>query len=341
MSKVLTVSIAAYNVENYIQKALDSLLDPAINSRVEVLVCDDGGTDGTLAIAQKYADLYPGTVIPIHKENGGYGSVLNTNVARATGKYFKVLDGDDWFVKENFIEFVDLLDHIDADYVVSDMSSFYETGEVYREIHNLDYMAEGGYPFDRVEFRHLIGMHSSTFRTSLLKNLPKAFTEHCFYTDNELVQYTVPYLDTIYLWHHVIYIYRHGRAEASNSKDGIKRHYKEQQEVFWRVYEIYRALDERLISKQQFVRNRLVFEVANIYRFLSYFSPATANYREMRDFRAELRVKCPELIPLAMKEGRLARLFLQFGAAAYPFMHILHMGSEWMQDVKRRVFRKA
>lgn len=75
--KVATISIAAYNMEKHIRKTLDSLLDERVIDDLEVLVVDDGGTDRTLEIANEYAATYPNSIFPIHKENGGYGSVLN------------------------------------------------------------------------------------------------------------------------------------------------------------------------------------------------------------------------------------------------------------------------
>ena len=59
--KILTVSVAAYNVENTIEEVLDSLVVPDIMDKLEVFVVDDGGIDGTLKIAQKYQKKYPGT----------------------------------------------------------------------------------------------------------------------------------------------------------------------------------------------------------------------------------------------------------------------------------------
>ena len=73
MEKTLTISIAAYNVQDTIERALDSLLDWRINDDIEIIVVDDGGQDESLSIAKRYAEEYPGIVIPIHKENGGYG----------------------------------------------------------------------------------------------------------------------------------------------------------------------------------------------------------------------------------------------------------------------------
>ena len=69
--KVLTISVAAYNAEAFIDQALRSVCVDAVIDRLEIFVIDDGGTDGTLDIAKRYAERYPASVFPIHKENGG------------------------------------------------------------------------------------------------------------------------------------------------------------------------------------------------------------------------------------------------------------------------------
>ncbi|MCD7790137.1 MAG: glycosyltransferase family 2 protein [Bacteroides thetaiotaomicron] len=79
MNKILTTSIAAYNVENYIRRTNDSLIDEEIIDDLEILVVDDGGKDNTLKIAQEYVEKYPKSIFPVHKENGGYGFTINTS----------------------------------------------------------------------------------------------------------------------------------------------------------------------------------------------------------------------------------------------------------------------
>ena len=108
MNKILTVSIAAYNVEKYIQNALESLLVNNIDD-LEILVEDDGGTDNTANIVKEYEKKYPGIVKLVQKENGGYGSTINKSIELAQGKYFKQLDGDDWYDSENFEKLLKLL----------------------------------------------------------------------------------------------------------------------------------------------------------------------------------------------------------------------------------------
>ena len=79
--KLLTVSVAVYNVEGYITQLLDSVVSAKNKNEIEVLVIDDGGTDNTLNVALKYQEQYPSVIHAIHKENGGWGSTVNYGIA--------------------------------------------------------------------------------------------------------------------------------------------------------------------------------------------------------------------------------------------------------------------
>ena len=94
--KILTISVAAYNVEKTLDKTLESFNDARVYNDLEVLIVDDGSKDNTKLVAQKYEKIAPQTFKYVEKENGGHGSTINKGISLATGKYFKVIDGDDW-----------------------------------------------------------------------------------------------------------------------------------------------------------------------------------------------------------------------------------------------------
>ena len=99
MEKLLTVSVAAYNGAATLQKALESCLvaDESLQALLDVIIIDDGSTDGTAALAQAFVQAHPGSFRLVSKVNGGYGSTLNTAVELASGRYFRTLDCDDWY----------------------------------------------------------------------------------------------------------------------------------------------------------------------------------------------------------------------------------------------------
>ena len=91
--KYISFAIPCYNSEAYMEKAIQSILPGGED--VEIIVVNDGSSDGTSEVAKKYEEKYPGIVKAVDKENGGHGDAVNTGLAHATGVYFKVVDSDD------------------------------------------------------------------------------------------------------------------------------------------------------------------------------------------------------------------------------------------------------
>ena len=108
--KILSVSIAAYNVQDTLAEALVPFTAEGIREYVDVMIVNDGSNDNTAAIASEYVNQYPDTFRLINKKNGGWGSTLNVGVQEAKGKYLKQLDGDD-FALERFVDGCDVFGH--------------------------------------------------------------------------------------------------------------------------------------------------------------------------------------------------------------------------------------
>ena len=121
--KLLSIVIPTYNTEQYLRRCLDSVLTSEVLPELEVLVVNDGSKDRSPEIAREYEARYPDTVTLIDKENGGHGSTINEGLRAATGKYFRVLDSDDWFDTCNFVKFFAALHDCDEDVVITSAAS--------------------------------------------------------------------------------------------------------------------------------------------------------------------------------------------------------------------------
>lgn len=92
-----SVIMSVYNVESYIDEAIDCLLQQDIGflENIQLILVDDGSKDQSGAICDCYAEQYPNNVIVLHKENGGLSSARNAGKKLATGKYISFFDPDD------------------------------------------------------------------------------------------------------------------------------------------------------------------------------------------------------------------------------------------------------
>ncbi len=93
--------MAIYNVEEYIEKAIQSIIKQSIGFKknVQLILVNDGSPDNSGAICDRYASLYPKNILVIHKENGGVSSARNAGLIEATGEYVNFIDPDDMFSK--------------------------------------------------------------------------------------------------------------------------------------------------------------------------------------------------------------------------------------------------
>ena len=91
---ILSVIVPSYNSECYLSKCIGTLVESG--NDIEVIIVNDGSTDGTAALADRLAEQYAPAVRVVHQVNKGHGGAVNTGIASATGKYIKVVDSDDW-----------------------------------------------------------------------------------------------------------------------------------------------------------------------------------------------------------------------------------------------------
>lgn len=100
--KKISVIIPVYNVENYLRKCLNSLVNQTLKD-IEIIVVNDGTLDNSQEIIDEYVKKYPKKVVSIIQENGGQGAARNTGLLHAKGEYIGYVDSDD-YVEENMYE---------------------------------------------------------------------------------------------------------------------------------------------------------------------------------------------------------------------------------------------
>ena len=309
--KILTVSIAAYNVEKFIEQTLKSILVNNIDD-LEVLVEDDGGTDGTAEIVKKYEEKYQGIVKFVHKENGGYGSTINKSIKLAQGKYFKQLDGDDWYDSENFEKFLNILRKTDVDVVYSPYKRFYEKFNKYETKDYFENSISGEYEVEEIinkSVQHL-SMYTVTYKTQILKDNNINLKTKCLYTDKEYAMYPMVYSNKIYISHLPIYVYRIGREEQSMSISSKRKHYQEHIDVTYRALEIiYKKLNEIEKNKRNYLIKYLGYDcAATVSDFLIILPTNKENLNKIKDFEKKISNQYKEVYDIMIKRSKILNI---------------------------------
>ena len=228
MTKILTVVVPSYNAADYLLQTIPTMTKVANSKDIEILIINDGSTDNTLWTAKELEEKYPGVVYVIDKENGGHGSAINSGIKHARGKYFKVIDADDWVDSNNFNDLISFLSVTDVDEIVSPYNDVWEDT---RKINKVDYFGDSKLePMKSYDYKVLLEdigilprMHSITIKTSLLQENNIKIDENMFYVDTEYIVYPTPFIKTIAYTSEAIYQYRRGFVSQSTSlKNYIK-----------------------------------------------------------------------------------------------------------------------
>lgn len=229
--KYISFAIPCYNSQEYMAHAIESIL--VGGEDVEIIVVNDGSKDQTSKIGHEYAEKYPDIVRVIDKENGGHGDAVNYGLENAQGKYFKVVDSDDWVDAESLQKILKVLkdfekknqevDMLIANYVYEKEGAAHKKVIHYRNVLPQDTIFKWS-EVGRFHIDQYILMHSVIYRTDMLKLCQLKLPKHTFYVDNIYVYYPLPHVRKMYYMDTDFYRYFIGREDQSvNEKVMIKR----------------------------------------------------------------------------------------------------------------------
>lgn len=240
-NKILTISVAAYNLGNMIEENLKSFIECKEKECLEIIVTDDGSKDNTAEIVSKYEEKYPGIIKLIKQENQGAGSTVNSGIRNATGKYFKMIDGDDWVESGNLDVLINNLKQIDVDMVITNYETYSESNKkiidrtkyliTTNEIKEMNIICDGNNNFQ---------MHNILYKTSILKE-NKIKLDNGFYTDMEYLLFPIPYVKNAIYYDLDIYVYRIAREGQSVSLPSMQKNIDMHKLVLERLIGYYEA----------------------------------------------------------------------------------------------------
>lgn len=282
MNKLLTVVVPTYNIEQYIGRCIESFIK--VNEQyyplLEVIVVNDGSEDNSIFVVEELARHTDLDIKVVNKENGGHGSTINKGIELAKGKYFKVIDGDDWIDVDNFQKLMNKLQKIDIDMIITDFSEQHIYNNLKKTI---DFKNEivcdkeiVGVPDKRIP------MHALTYKTSILKNNSIKISEKTFYVDMEYTLLPLKYVKNYIYYNLDVYQYFLGRPDQSMNINVMKKKYEHHNRVTRKILELYNEVKkeeklrmivyntlEYLINKQclLFLMNEKKDEVYELFKY--------------------------------------------------------------------------
>ena len=233
--KLLTVTVPCYNSQGYMEHCLTTLLSGGED--VEILVVDDGSTDDTAAIADRWAAEHPSVVRAIHQENRGHGGAVMTGIRNASGLYFKVVDSDDWVDETAFAKVLDRLRAFESEGKPVDLlvtNYIYDKTELGRksEIRYTRAFRENAVlTWDEVRrfrpWENLL-MHALIYRTEVLRRSGLDLPLHTFYVDNLFCTVPLASVETLCYMDVGLYHYFIGREGQSVQESTMIRRIDQQ-----------------------------------------------------------------------------------------------------------------
>ena len=321
MRKALTIAVPSYNVEAYLERGLTSLADERLDGKLEVLIVNDGSTDETESIAQRFVASHPGIFRLINKENGGHGSAINTGIAQATGTYFRVVDGDDWVDTDGLVALVDQLAALSSDLVVDmrrevDMTtgdstlfafpSYIESGRelVFAEACN------------REDTESYISIHTLNIKTDLLHSKGIRVLEGIFYVDYEYIVKSTCFAETVSFIPLEVYQYLVGNANQSVAAANYVKRYDQHETM---VHEMLRFAEESPFEAaiSRYLDRKVQLVIHTHYNILLIFDDDRRRGAvRAREFRSWLREYYPRFAAMTDKRYRQALVLHTLGVDA-------------------------
>lgn len=270
-TKVLSIIIPMYNMENYIGKCLQSLLDIPTEclESIDIIVVNDGSKDQSLRIATSYQKKYPEVIRVIDKENGNYGSCINAGLAKALGTYVKVLDSDDYFSSVGLSAILEKISSIPVmDMIITDFDIINANDEITNHV-SFQLKKEKCLLFNDIWKKISdIQMHAIIYRTELFKEINYHQTEGISYTDQEWCYYPMVKIQTVYYVNNVLYKYLLGREGQTMSENILKKKISNLEIVANKMLKHFSLLDKNKLSRERYLllRKRILVRYKDIYR---------------------------------------------------------------------------
>lgn len=290
----VSIIVPVYNVENYLAKCLDSLVNQSLED-IEILVINDGSNDGSAEIIHTYSQKYPDKIKPFTKGNGGLSDARNFGIDRALGSYIGFVDSDDYVERNMFEEMFFLAQKHDAKMVICNIQKVDQNGNITQKLTQIPNMPEKINLNDNFSVFSDLSYFACNklFKKELFNT--KRFKKGIHFEDIQLIPQLLLECETVAQTQHFHYQY----LERTDSI--TKTHTEKGLDILRAVEDVEKSFKESPYSqKVKELKNFQIFE--GIYSFLAYLAFVKDEKlfyemaHEMDVFRKDRQIKIQDIL---------------------------------------------
>lgn len=282
MEPLVSIVAICYNQKDYVAATLDSIKEQTYTN-LQLIISDDGSTDGTKEIVQKWIDdNFPSAVFLNHSINKGITKNYNTTIPYIKGDFIKLIGCDDVLLPDTIGVLMTKFSELPNDYgiIYTDMHRINESGNLIDEmgiIEKRGHPVYSGYVYKEMIQKPFITAASIIFKKEVLNKL-KHFNEKVFYEDHDFYLRASRYFKFHYIPEKLVK-YRAHAGSTINTSSRIK--------YFHNTFFVYLTnFDKRKPYRELFLE-RLLFCIKNLYalQFKRSFVFAAASFLKTGDFQ--------------------------------------------------------
>lgn len=260
----ISVIVPVYNVENYLEKCLNSLVNQTLQE-IEILVINDGSTDNSQKIIEVFQNKFPQKIKTFAKENGGLSDARNYGIDRAIGEFIAFVDSDDYVSTTMMEEIYNLAKKHEAEIVICNLQKVDENGNVTQKLTQIPNLPE------KIDLKQNFSVFSDIsyfacnkiFKRELFEG--KRFQKGMHFEDIELVPQLLLRCKTLAKTnaYHYHYLERSNSISKSHTERGL--------DILRAVENVEKAFEKSIYSScKKELKGFQILE--GVYTFLAYLA---------------------------------------------------------------------
>ena len=274
---LLNIIVPIYQVEEYLEQCLSSLITSEKDNNYQVILIDDKGKDNSINIAEQYFERYPEIFKLIHhNENSGISAARNTGLESSESKYVMFIDSDDWLSINSIENILNSLKKYEPDLLIFDFSREWpdksELISFNNEIETPTLLKNDNY-FE-IFSKLPVTSWGKVFKKDIIK--PFTFTKGIIFEDVAVIPAVIYECKKIVYTQHAIYYYRQRAGSIMNENRGNPEHLLNAFSLLSekRTKDNYKSL-EFVTVKDLFINCRVAYRSNNLEKALSLLLQGT------------------------------------------------------------------